>query len=214
MFDDFIAGYRQVDTSSAKYGSVYDDDETTSEVRSPEESMVCKKPVINDLVAVKVLGDIYVEGSAENRPQASSRHVERKACVVETGSQKFVCAPRCLLHGSGDVLLPLVIQITPAHGERSPVYTWKDNEGTFSDWTMAKLWVRMAEANSLLYEARILTAHLLTEPVAIAVERNIPSIHPLHSLLVPHLRHVIAVNAIYRQHVLSEGGALEEVGIG
>lgn len=48
-----------------------------------------------------------------------------------------------------------------------------------------------------------------------AVLRNLPSAHPMFKLLVPHLRHVVALNAIYRKHVLPHDKALSEfLGIG
>ena len=52
--------------------------------------------------------------------------------------------------------------------------------------------------------------HLVLEPIAMAVLRNLPSVHPVHKLLAPHLRTVMAVNTVYRKHLLPDNKALAE----
>ena len=43
-----------------------------------------------------------------------------------------------------------------------------------------------------------------------SVFRNLPSVHPVHKILAPHLRTVMAVNTVYRKHLLPDNKALAE----
>ena len=61
------------------------------------------------------------------------------------------------------------------------------------------MWVRLADAQIHQIEARHLKLHLVTEAVAVATMRNLPAVHPVYKLLVPHLRYTIAVNHLGRQ---------------
>lgn len=72
------------------------------------------------------------------------------------------------------------------------------------------MWVRVAATNTLIIGANI-SFRLMMEPIALALLRNLPAVHPVHKLLIQHLKDVVAINAIYRQHVLPLDGALAEV---
>ena len=52
--------------------------------------------------------------------------------------------------------------------------------------------------------------HLLMEAFAVALWRQLPSIHPIFQLLFPHLRSVIAINTIGRNELTAEGGIVDK----
>lgn len=119
----------------------------------------------------------------------------------------FVCL------GDKPAIVPIAIQLSEAqtpNGGEPIVYTKHDDKGTYSDWMVAKMWVRAAATNALLLGPN-LSFHLMMEPVAIALLRNLPAVHPVHKLLVQHLKDIVAINTIYRQHILPNDGALPEV---
>ena len=91
------------------------------------------------------------------------------------------------------------------------IYTMKDSGGDYSDWLVAKMWVKVACAHSQHLTAHLLDTHLLLEPVAMSVLRNLPAVHPVYKLLAPHLHHVMAINTIYRKHVMPNSKALAEI---
>ena len=127
-------------------------------------------------------------------------------------SKKYLCAPMVLFYmKDSTTLLPLAIQLTQKPAAQPVIYTPLDNTGEFSDWQLAKMWVRVAEANIHQFAGRILGTHLLLEPVAIALVRNLPAVHPIFKLIYPYLQDIVTVNTIYRKYVLSEDGALAEV---
>ena len=57
----------------------------------------------------------------------------------------------------------------------------------------------------------LLRTHLCMEPVAMATYRNLPSLHPVYKLLLPHIRGVNAINTLGRDQLISPGGAADRV---
>lgn len=99
--------------------------------------------------------------------------------------------------------IPLAIRLSSDNTEGDErTLTKNDNSGDLSLWLLAKLWVQAAATNSVIIDD-ILVNHLLMEPVAVALERNLPSIHPLYKLLKPHLRGIPVINDVIRRHLLS-----------
>jgi hypothetical protein len=80
---------------------------------------------------------------------------------------------------AGEALVPIAIQLTQEPADLPLIYTPRDNEGEYSDWLVAKMWVRVAEANVHQFSVHLLGSHLILEPIAIAVMRNLPSAHPV-----------------------------------
>lgn len=115
----------------------------------------------------------------------------------------FLCAPMVLLYVRYGILIPLAIQLTTTPTASDPIFTMKDNKGEYSDWLLAKMWVRVADTNLQQLSVHLLGAYLLMEPVAIAMMRQLPSPHPIFKLLYPHLRYVPAVNTLWRKVINS-----------
>ena len=76
----------------------------------------------------------------------------------------------------------------PAPQSASPVYTRRDDVGDgYSDWLVAKMWVRVAHVHYHILGS-LVTSRLLAETVSLAAYRCLPSAHPV-SLASPRLVH-------------------------
>ncbi|XP_066426911.1 polyunsaturated fatty acid lipoxygenase ALOX15B-like [Molothrus aeneus] len=121
------------------------------------------------------------------------------------GRPQFVAAPLCLLwlspHGR---LLPVAIQLSQRPGPGSPIFVPGG-----SGWALAKLWVR--GAHFVLHEmvTHLLHGHFLAEAFAVATQR-LPAAHPVHQLLLPHLRFTFHINILARETLLNPGGIIDQ----
>lgn len=52
--------------------------------------------------------------------------------------------------------------------------------------------------------------HLVLEPVGLATFRNLPGNHPIARLLLPHLEGTLSVNDMAVNHLLADGGAIDQ----
>jgi len=145
--------------------------------------------------------------SKEPKPKKEKPPKEPKPSKEQ---KKYLCAPHVLLYNNGQAIVPIAIQLTQEPASQPLIYTPRDDTGDYSDWLVAKMWVRVAEANVHQFSVHLLGSHLILEPIAIACMRNLPSAHPVHKLLQPHLRHIVAANTLYRRHVMPTDGALTE----
>ena len=70
----------------------------------------------------------------------------------------------------------------PAPQTTSPVFTRRDDasatEGGYSDWLVAKMWVRVADVHYHILGS-LIGSRLLAETVSLAVYRCLPSVHPV-----------------------------------
>jgi len=85
----------------------------------------------------------------------------------------------------------------PAPQTTTPVFTRRDDVGDeYSDWLVAKMWVRVADVHYHILGS-LITSRLLTETVSLAVYRCLPSVHPvftrLTSVLILHRTRISAV---------------------
>lgn len=56
----------------------------------------------------------------------------------------------------------------------------------------------------------LLMTHLIMEPFAVSLYRNLPRVHPVFKLLVPHLRYTMAINTIGRKTLIGSGGLADK----
>ncbi|KAI8499909.1 hypothetical protein Bbelb_222260 [Branchiostoma belcheri] len=166
------------------------------------------------------LRDEMVQGCFDDKTTLSEEieagHIYIVDCGIldglEPNSTKgnfYFAAPLALFHVNrlGD-FLPIAIQLNQRPGNDNPVFTSEDSD---IDWLMAKIFLRNADAQLQLVVSHLLDTHLVMEPFAVATYRQLPGVHPLYKLLVPHFRGMLGINVFVREALLKEGGVLDDV---
>ncbi|XP_061560233.1 polyunsaturated fatty acid lipoxygenase ALOX8-like isoform X1 [Phycodurus eques] len=94
--------------------------------------------------------------------------------------------------------------------EDDPIFLPSDSE---ADWLLAKLHVRHVDTLHCLLVSHLHNTHLIAEVFAMATLRNLPTIHPLHKLLIPHHRSTLHVNTVARAVLYGPGRFFEDSSI-
>nr|XP_056719067.1 hydroperoxide isomerase ALOXE3-like [Euleptes europaea] len=124
------------------------------------------------------------------------------------GKPQYLAAPLCLLHLNPEgKVKPLAIQLSQTPGFETPIFLPSDPEW---DWTLAKIWVRMANFHVHEVNTHLLEAHFHCEVYTMATLRQLPMCHPIYKLLIPHTRYTLHINTLARTSLIQPGGVFDK----
>ncbi|MBN3273118.1 LOX12 protein, partial [Polyodon spathula] len=128
---------------------------------------------------------------------------------VIRGKQQHLAAPLCLLYEHPEKgLLPLAIQLGQTPGPGTPVFLPSDPPLA---WLLSKIWVRNSDFQIFQILTHLLRTHLVMEVFCVATLRQLPAVHPVYKLLIPHLRYTLEINTRARSQLISNDGIFKRV---
>ncbi|KAJ0735702.1 putative linoleate 13S-lipoxygenase [Helianthus annuus] len=110
-------------------------------------------------------------------------------------------------------LRPIAIELVRPPKEDKPLWKKVFTPG----WDATSMWLwKLAKVHVLAHDSGYhqlvshwLRTHCCTEPYIIATNRQLSKMHPIHSLLHPHFRYTMAINALARGALINAGGTIE-----
>ncbi|KAH7439974.1 hypothetical protein KP509_04G085300 [Ceratopteris richardii] len=91
-------------------------------------------------------------------------------------------------------------------GKRNRVFT---PDGNATKWLLAKTHVNINDAGVHQLVSHWLRSHAAIEPFIIATNRQLSAMHPIYTLLVPHFRNTMNINALARKFLIQADGVIE-----
>ncbi|XP_068580558.1 hydroperoxide isomerase ALOXE3-like [Cebidichthys violaceus] len=128
------------------------------------------------------------------------------------GEPLHVTAGLCLFYVNPEnKLMPIAIQLHQQPSEQNPIFLPSDPE---TDWLLAKMFIRNADAMDHQAVQHLMNTHFLAEVYTVAALRSFSVIHPLYKLLFPHFRYTLHVNTASRTTLLGPDGVLSKSSLG
>uniref|UniRef100_A0A7N5ZTE3 Arachidonate 15-lipoxygenase B-like n=1 Tax=Anabas testudineus TaxID=64144 RepID=A0A7N5ZTE3_ANATE len=161
-------------------------------------------PVTNDMVFPNHRFNLAQEMKNGNIFLCDYKRLDGVKTSIINEKKQYLMAPLVLLHKTpNDKLMPIAIQLKQTASDDNPIFLPTDSE---YDWLTAKIFVRSAEFSEHQLNVHLLRTHLLAEAFAVSLLRNIPMVHPLYKLLIPHTRYTLQINYLARLRLISETG--------
>lgn len=111
---------------------------------------------------------------------------------TDNGRALHVTPGICLFYlNSEQQLKPIAIQLYQQPAEDNPIFLPSDSE---TDWLLAKMFIKNAYVLTHESVDHLMNTHLLLEVFIISMLRNLPVVHPIYKLLIPHFRNLLPVN--------------------
>uniref|UniRef100_A0A7N8XYP0 Hydroperoxide isomerase ALOXE3-like n=1 Tax=Mastacembelus armatus TaxID=205130 RepID=A0A7N8XYP0_9TELE len=165
-------------------------------------------PVTDDMVFPSGQGSLTDEMKKGNIFLCDYKRLDGLKPNTINGKKQYLMAPLVLLHKRpDDTLMPIAIQLKQTPADDNPIFLPTDSE---YDWLIAKIFVRSAEFNEHQLNVHLLRTHLLAEVFAVSLLRNIPMVHPLYKLLIPHTRYTLQINFLARLTLISPTGVFTQ----
>uniref|UniRef100_A0A3Q2YKX3 Lipoxygenase domain-containing protein n=1 Tax=Hippocampus comes TaxID=109280 RepID=A0A3Q2YKX3_HIPCM len=162
-------------------------------------------PVTDDMVFIPNGSNLSNELKRGNIYLCDYKHLDGLQANTIQGIQQYLMAPLVLFHKRpDDKLMPIAIQLKQTPAEDNPIFLPTDS--TY-DWLTAKIFVRSADFTEHQLNAHLLRTHLLAEVFAVSLLRNLPMVHPLYKLLVPHTRYTLQINEQARDTLIGPKGS-------
>ncbi|XP_019717373.1 arachidonate 12-lipoxygenase, 12R-type-like isoform X1 [Hippocampus comes] len=213
--DDINDVFRNKDTPLSDYVQQHwkeDDFFAYQYLNGPHPTLIrrCKTlpgnfPVTDDMVFIPNGSNLSNELKRGNIYLCDYKHLDGLQANTVQGIQQYMMAPLVLFHKRpDDKLMPIAIQLKQTPAEDNPIFLPTDS--TY-DWLTAKIFVRSADFTEHQLNAHLLRTHLLAEVFAVSLLRNLPMVHPLYKLLVPHTRYTLQINEQARDTLIGPKGS-------
>ncbi|XP_061535674.1 arachidonate 12-lipoxygenase, 12R-type-like isoform X1 [Phycodurus eques] len=161
-------------------------------------------PVTDDMVFIPDGSNLSQELKEGNIYLCDYKNLDGMPANTIQGIQQYLMAPLVLLHKRpDDKLMPIAIQLKQTPAEDNPIFLPTDS--TY-DWLTAKIFVRSADFAEHQINAHLLRTHLLAEVFVVSLLRNVPMVHPLYKLLIPHTRYTLHINELSRTQLVGPNG--------
>lgn len=165
-------------------------------------------PVTEDMVSLKGHGSLADEMQKGNIFLCNYKRLDGVKTNVINEKEQYLMAPLVLLHKTpNDEMKPIAIQLKQTPAEDNPIFLPTDEE---YDWLLAKTFVRSAHFSEHQLNVHLLRTHLLAEVFAVSLLRNVPMVHPLYKLLIPHTRYTLQINFLARLLLISKTGTFTQ----
>uniref|UniRef100_A0A671WZW8 Arachidonate 15-lipoxygenase type B n=1 Tax=Sparus aurata TaxID=8175 RepID=A0A671WZW8_SPAAU len=165
-------------------------------------------PVTDAMVPLRGGGSLSEEMQKGNIFLCDYKRLDGVQPNVINGKKQYLMAPLVLLHKTPDnQLMPVAIQLKQTPAGDNPIFFPTDSE---YDWLMAKIFVRSTDFNEHQLNVHLLRTHLLAEVFAVSLLRNVPMVHPLYKLLIPHTRYTLQINHLARLLLIAEKGVFTQ----
>ncbi|XP_049577409.1 arachidonate 12-lipoxygenase, 12R-type-like [Syngnathus scovelli] len=167
-------------------------------------------PVTEDMVSIPNGSNLSNELKQGNIYLCDYKNLDGMPANTVQGKQQYLTAPLVLFHKTADnTLMPIAIQLKQTPAEDNPIFLPTDSE---YDWLTAKIFVKGADFTEHQLNVHLLRTHLLMEAFTVSLLRNLPMVHPLYKLLIPHTRYTLHINELGRVRLIGPDGVFTKFG--